>query len=135
MQTFEFFALVFFLHAYLLQALRSIAYPVKYREAEIRFYKTGKPGLFEYTVWGFIAAALAALLAHFITEQPRIGQLLLYIQTLMFALSAPLNFIPFLRTRTKNTLNAKSASDYRSSGLRRLLIAAIMIILPLIVVK
>ena len=47
MQTFELLTMIAFLTMYLGSALRAIIAPESYRQAEINFYKTGKPGVFE----------------------------------------------------------------------------------------
>ncbi|MDH7515393.1 MAG: hypothetical protein QHI48_05945 [Bacteroidota bacterium] len=133
MQPFELATLVLFLASYLLPAVRAILRPVSFREAEIVFYKTGKPRLFEILVWVLIGASVVTLIIHFAVEKPRVGQLLLYVMVLMFALVVPLNFVPFLRTRTQKTLNEKSAADYRASGIRKIAVAALIVLLPFII--
>ncbi|MBL0176449.1 MAG: hypothetical protein IPP94_14495 [Ignavibacteria bacterium] len=133
MQKFETLSLILFLCAYLLTAIRAIATPAQYKEAELRFYKTGKPGSFDLLFFALSSAAFAMLLVHFITEVPKLGQLVLYVQIIMTELTIPLNFISFLRDRTKNTLNKKTSADYRNAGLRKFAIAAVMLILPFVV--
>ena len=69
---------------------------------------------------------------HLITETPRAAEGLLYALVVMTEAALPFLFFPFLRERTKNTLNRKTARDYRNAGLRKLFIAAAMIALPLL---
>jgi hypothetical protein len=132
MQKYETLTLVVFLVPYLLTAGRAIAMPAQYKEAEIQFYKTGKPALFDLLFFVLSTAAFALLVMHFSTETPRMAQLVLYVLVIMTEATIPLLFFPFLRERTKSTLNRKTTGDYRNAGLRKVAIAAVMIALPLI---
>ena len=132
MQPYEIATLSLFAAYSAMQALRALLAPGKYKEAELRFYKTGKPDLFDAAVFVLTGAALVALILHFTAERARLGQLLLYVQVILFAATLPLNFMPFLRERTKSTLNRKSTADYKSSGLKKLVLIAITVLAPFI---
>jgi hypothetical protein len=132
MQTFELLALVTFLTSYLLSALRAIATPEQYRDREIEFYRSGKPGVFELVSFVLTGLALGFLIVHFVLETPKISQLLLYGMIIIFDLMMPFHFFPFFRDRMASSLKQKTADQYRSSGLKRLAIAALIILLPLI---
>jgi len=132
MQTYEFLAMIVFLVMYLGSAVRAIIAPGAYREAEIAFYKSGKPGIFEQLSFILTSLALAFLVLHFVFETPRLGQIVLYAMVILFELILPFHFMPFYRDRMVRTLQNKSDADYRSSGYRRLVIGAVIVLLPLI---
>jgi hypothetical protein len=130
MQKFETLTLVVFLVPYLLTAIRAITMPAQYKEAEIQFYKTGKPALFDLLFFVLSSAAFVLLVMHFSTEKARMAQLVLYVLVIMTEATIPLTFFPFLRERTKSTLKRKTTVDYRNAGLRKLAIATVMVALP-----
>ncbi len=132
MQTFELLALVAFLASYLLSALRAIATPEQYREREIEFYRSGKLGVFELATFVLTGLALGLLIVHFVLETPKISQILLYAMIIIFDVMMPFHFFPFFRNRMVSSLKQKTAAQYRSSGLKRLAIAAVIILIPLI---
>ena len=101
----------------------------------MRFYTTGKAGPFELLIFFLSFASFVLLVIHLTKEQPKIGQLLLYVQVIMFTATIPLNFIPFLRKRTKNTLSRKSTANYRTSGLGKLALAALTVLVPFILTR
>ncbi|MCB2203972.1 hypothetical protein KQI65_04430 [bacterium] len=132
MQTFELLTLVAFLIMYLGSALRAILTPESYREAEITFYKSGKPGAFELISFAFTSLAFILLIVHFVMETAQVGQILLYAMVILFEIILPFHFMPFYRDRMVSTLNKKTPAEYRSSGMKRLAIGAIIILLPMI---
>ena len=132
MQTFEFATMVAFLIMYLGSAFRAIATPDQYRDAEIVFYKTGKPALFELLSFVLTGAAFVLLVMHFVLETAKVSQILLYAMVLLFDIMMPFHFMPFFRDRMAGSLKQKSASQYRNSGLKRLAIGAAIILLPMI---
>jgi hypothetical protein len=135
MQPIEQFALIAFLFSSFYQAARAIAAPDAYREEEVRFYKTGKPGVTEVVTFGVGEIAFILTLLHVILETPKLGQALLYAQVLLFTVMLPLHFMPFMRNRMSRTLGAKSNADYRRSGMIKVVVGAVMIALPFVVGK
>ena len=99
------------------------------------FYKTGKARALDTTMLIMGASSVIPLLLHFIFESFRVGQLILYAQVILFMLVFPMHFLPVARKRMSKALGAKSNADYRNSGYRKLLLAALMIALPLILKK
>jgi hypothetical protein len=132
MQTFELLATIVFLVMYAGSAVRAIIAPEQYRDSEIAFYKSGRPALFELTGFVLTGAAFVLLVLHLTLETPLISQLLLYGMVMLFALMLPFHFLPFFRERMASSLKQKSAEKYRGSGLKRLAIAAAIVLLPLI---
>lgn len=132
MQTFELLTMIAFLTMYLGSALRAIIAPGSYRQAEINFYRTGKPGVFELLSFALTSLALALLIVHFVLETAHLSQIVLYVMVILFEVILPFHFMPFYRDRMVKTLKNKSDSDYRNSGLKRLAIGAVIILLPLI---
>lgn len=132
MQTFELLTTIVFLLMYAGSALRAIIAPERYREAELAFYRSGKPALFELLGFVLTGAAFALLIVHFVVETPRLGQLLLYAMVIIFDIMLPFHFLPFFRERMAGSLKQKTPDQYRNSGYKRLAISAAIIILPLI---
>lgn len=132
MQPFELLTTIVFLTMYAGSALRAIIAPEAYRAAEILFYKNGKPALFELAAFVLTGVAFLLLLVHFVIETPRVSQILLYGMVILFEVMLPFHFMPFFRERMASTLSAKTPAKYRSSGLTRLGIAALIVLLPLI---
>ena len=132
MQTFELATLLAFLVMYVGSALRAIVDPKGYRESEISFYRSGRPGLFELLTFGLTGVALAFLIIHFVLETARVSQILLYAMVILFSIMVPFHFMPFFRERMTSTLRQKTDAQYRSSGYKRLAIAAVMVVIPLI---
>jgi hypothetical protein len=132
MQTFELLTMVSFLAAYVAGALRAIVTPELFREREIEFYRSGRPGIFEIWTFSLQGLALGMLAAHFVLETPKVSQILLYGMVIVFDLMIPFHFLPFFRDRMASTLKQKTAVQYRSSGMKRLILAAGIILLPLI---
>ena len=132
MQTFELLTTVAFLLMYAGSALRAILAPERYREAEIAFYRSGKPAVFELLGFVLTGIAFVLLIIHFVVETPRIGQLLLYAMVIIFDIMLPFHFLPFFRERMSSSLKQKTPAQYRSSGYKRLAIAAAIIVLPYI---
>ncbi|MDT8323585.1 MAG: hypothetical protein RRA94_05715 [Bacteroidota bacterium] len=132
MQTFELLTMVAFLIMYLGSALRAILAPEAYRDAEIAFYKSGKPGAFELLSFSFTSLAFVLLIVHFVLETASAGQLVLYVMVILFEIILPFHFMPFYRDRMVSSLNRKTPGEYRSSGLKRLGIGVIIIVLPII---
>ncbi|MDX9758122.1 MAG: hypothetical protein RBU27_03085 [Bacteroidota bacterium] len=132
MQLFELLTTIAFLTMYAGSALRAIIAPASYRAAEIAFYKSGKPALLELAAFVLTGVAFVFLLVHFIIEIPRVSQILLYGMVILFEIMLPFHFLPFFRDRMVSTLSVKTAEKYRSSGLTRLGIAALIILIPLI---
>ena len=132
MQLFEFLTTLAFLTMYAGSALRAIIAPEAYRSAEIAFYKSGKPALFELAAFVLTGAAFVLLVIHFVTETPRVSQILLYGMVILFDIMLPFHFLPFFRERMASTLSVKTPEKYRSSGLTRLGIAALIVLFPLI---
>jgi hypothetical protein len=124
--------MIAFLVMYLGSALRAVAMPEQYRQAELEFYRTGKPGLFELIGFAFTSIAFALLIVHFVTETALIAQIVLYAFVIMFELIMPFHFMSFYRDRMASSLKKKTSAEYRSSGLKRIGIAALIILLPLI---
>ncbi|PLX31545.1 MAG: hypothetical protein C0600_05610 [Ignavibacteria bacterium] len=132
MQTFELLTMIAFLIMYLGSALRAITMPDQYRDAEVEFYKTGKPGLFELVGFVFTSLAFALLIVHFVTEPARLGQVVLYAMVILFEIIMPFHFMSFYRSRMVSSLKNKTPADYKSSGLKRMAIGVVIILLPLI---
>lgn len=132
MQTFELLTMIAFLTMYLGSALRAIVSPADYRQAEIAFYKTGRPGAFELISFALTTLALAFLIIHFVLETASLGQILLYAMVILFELILPFHFMPFYRDRMMRTLQQKTDADYRNSGYKRLAIGTVIILLPLL---
>lgn len=132
MQPFETLTLVLFLLQYLYTAVRSIATPDQYRAAEVAFYKTGKASVPDAVMMAGGAASFLTFLGHLMFEAPYPGQLLLYGQVVMFAVVLPLHFLAITQKRMSKTLGAKSNSDYRNSGYKKIAIAVVMVALPVI---
>ena len=132
MQTFEASALILFVVSYLFGALRSYFTPEVYRQEELQFYKSGKPSTMLLVSFLLASAAFVMLIVHFILEDIRIGQLVLYYQVILFEIVFPFHFMPFFRDRMVKTLTKKTAADYRKHGLKRLAIAVVIIALPFI---
>ena len=132
MQTFELLTTAVFLIMYAGSALRAIIAPEHYRSAEVAFYKSGKPALFELLSFMLTGAAFVLLVMHFVLETPRVSQVLLYGMVILFDLMLPFHFMPFFRERMASSLQQKSAEKYRGSGLKRLAIAAAIVVIPLI---
>jgi uncharacterized protein YjeT (DUF2065 family) len=132
MQTFELLTMVAFLIMYLGSAMRAITSPEAFRQSEVAFYKTGKPGVFEILSFSFTSLAFMLLIAHFVMETAHLGQIVLYAMVILFEIIVPFHFMPFYRDRMVSTLGKKTAAEYRSSGMKRLAIGAIIILLPLI---
>ena len=132
MQTFELLTMAVFLLMYAGSALRAILAPDRYREAEVAFYKSGRPALFELIGFVLTGAAFALLIVHFVVETPRLGQALLYAMVILFAIMMPFHFLPCFRERMSSSLKKKTPAEYRSSGYKRLAIAAAIVLIPLI---
>lgn len=132
MQNFEIATLIVFLTMYAGSALRAILDPKGYRESEIAFYRSGRPGTFELLTFLMTGAALALLIVHFVLETAKVSQVLLYAMVILFDLMIPFHFMPFFRERMASSLKQKSDAQYRSSGFKRLAIAAAIIIIPFI---
>ena len=132
MQTFELYALIVFLLSYVGSALRAIVMPEQFRDSELEFYKSGKPGIFEIANFALTGAAFVLLVVHLVTETPHLYQILLYGMIILFDMMIPFHFMKFFRDRMVGTLKQKTAEQYRSSGLKRLGIAAVIVLLPLI---
>ena len=132
MQTFELLTMAVFLLMYAGSALRAILAPDRYREAEVAFYKSGRPALFELIGFVLTGAAFALLIVHFVVETPRLGQALLYAMVILFDIMMPFHFLPFFRERMSSSLKKKTPAEYRSSGYKRLAIAAAIVLIPLI---
>lgn len=132
MQPFELLTMIAFLVMYLGSALRAITVPEKYRDAEVEFYKTGKPGLFELVGFLFTSLAFAMLILHFMTENARLGQIVLYAMVILFEIIIPFHFMSFYRTRMVSSLKQKTPAEYRSSGWKRIAIGVVIILLPLL---
>ncbi len=132
MQTFELLTLIAFLTMYLGSALRAIIAPAQYRQSEIAFYKTGRPGVFEMLSFGLTSLALVFLIIHFVLESASLGQIVLYAMVILFEIILPFHFMSFYRDRMVRTLQNKTDADYRNSGYKRLAIGAVIILLPLI---
>ena len=132
MQTFELLTMIAFLTMYLGSAMRAIIAPAQYRESEIAFYKTGRPGAFELLSFVFTMLAFVFLIVHFVLETASLGQIVLYAMVILFEIILPFHFMPFYRDRMVRTLQRKTDSDYRNSGYKRLAIGAVIILLPLI---
>ncbi|MFZ1731890.1 MAG: hypothetical protein WBQ23_13305 [Bacteroidota bacterium] len=132
MQTFELATMITFLAMYVGSAMRAIAAPDQYRESEIAFYKTGKPAIFELLSFLLTGAAFVLLMLHFVMEKAHMSQALLYGMVILFDIMLPFHFTPFFRERMASSLKKKTASQYRSSGLKRLAISAVIILLPII---
>ncbi len=132
MQTFELLTMVAFLLMYLGSAFRAIVAPEAYRDAEIAFYKSGKPGVFEIASFALTSLAFILLIVHFVLETAAMGQIVLYAMVILFEIILPFHFMSFYRDRMVSTLGKKTAAEYRSSGMKRLAIGAVIILLPLI---
>lgn len=132
MQTFELLTMTAFLIMYLGSALRAIVAPEAYRNAEIEFYKSGKPGVFEILSFSFTTLAFLLLIMHFVMETASAGQIVLYVMVILFEIILPFHFMPFYRDRMVSSLARKTPAAYRSSGIKRFGIGAIIILLPLI---
>ena len=78
MQTFELLTMTAFLIMYLGSALHAVITPEAYRDAEIAFYKSGKPGAFELLSFSFTTLAFMLLILHFVMETASVGQIVLY---------------------------------------------------------
>jgi hypothetical protein len=133
MQPLELATLVLFLASYLFTALRAVLAPDAYRASEVRFYKERKKGWDILLPFALGALALPVLIAHFVLETARVAELILYVQVMLSVVVMPMHFMPFMRGRMTRTLSGKSNSDYRRSGLLKMLIAAVMVALPLLV--
>ena len=132
MQTFELLTMTAFLIMYLGSALRAVITPEAYRDAEIAFYKSGKPGAFELLSFSFTTLAFMLLILHFVMETASVGQIVLYAMVILFEIILPFHFMPFYRDRMVSSLAKKTSAEYRSSGVKRFGIGAIIILLPLI---
>ena len=132
MQPFELATFLTFISSYLVAASRAIFTPLDYRDAEIRFYQSGRPGGLELATFVLGGAAFAVMLAHFIFEHARLGEIVLYAQVSLFVLVLPFHFMPFLRKRMVSTLSRKSRVDYTHSGFKKIFIALVMVLLPVI---
>jgi len=132
MQTFEFLTLIFFLLPYITGALRAILMPEQYRNAEIRFYQSGKPHVFQWFTFGFNGLALVFLILHFLLETAQAAQILLYAMVILYELMIPFHFMPFFRDRMVSSLKQKSNEKYRRSGLNHIGIAVVIILLPVL---
>ncbi len=132
MQTFELATMIVFLIMYLGSALRAIMTPDQFRDAEIAFYKSGKPALFELLSFVLTVAAFVLLIMHFVLETAHLSQSLLYGMVILFDIMLPFHFMPFFRERMSSSLKKKTAAQYRSSGMKRLAIGAAIVLLPII---
>jgi hypothetical protein len=132
MQTIETIALAVFLLMYLMSAVRALTAPMAFREAELSFYKTGKPGPFLLANFVLGSLAFALVVVHLLFETPRIAEGILYFQVVMFEIVLPFHFMPFFRQRMVNTLGKKTADQYRSLGWKRIAIAVVMVAVPLL---
>jgi hypothetical protein len=132
MKPLELATLVLFLASYLFTAFRAILTPEGYRSSEVRFYKENVKGWDIMLPFALGALSLPALIVHFIVETPRVGELLLYVQVLLFVVVLPMHFTSFMRKRMTSTLSGKSNSDYRRSGIIKVLVSGAMIALPLL---
>ncbi|MBR9977439.1 MAG: hypothetical protein KFH87_05070 [Bacteroidetes bacterium] len=132
MQTFELLTMVTFLTMYLGSAIRAIVAPDGYRAAEIAFYASGKPALFELAGFLLTGVAFVFLVLHFILEPVQLAQSLLYALVLLITLMMPFHFIRFYRERMTHSLKKKSSAAYRSSGVKRIVIGAAIVLLPYI---
>ncbi|MBE0643624.1 MAG: hypothetical protein IH600_06055 [Bacteroidetes bacterium] len=132
MQTFELAAMIVFLVMYIGSALRAITAPEQYRSAEIAFYKSGKPAMFELLSFVLTGAAFALLILHFVLETARLSQIVLYAMIILFDVMLPLHFTPFFRDRMAGSLKQKTPAQYRNSGWKRMAIGAAIILIPII---
>ncbi len=133
MQPFESVALALFLISYTGSGLLSIVRPAAFRASELAFYTSGRLQWDELLVFATGALSFVVVLLHVFIEGPRLGQILLYLQSTLFAILLPLHFSAFFKRRMKGTLSQKNDAAYRSSGRTKLVISLAMIILPFVV--
>lgn len=133
MQPLELTGLILFLISYLYAGFRALLTPEGYREEEIRFYTKGGMKADEYIVFGFGLLAFIVVIFHAILEGPRMGQILLYGQVVMFVLVLPFHFMSLFRGRMSSTLKKKTDKEYKSAGTRKIIVSALMILAPIII--
>lgn len=133
MQPLETTALILFLLSYSFSGSYAIIAPDRYRNSEIDFYRSGKPGWQELLVFIPALAAFPVVLLHLIFEVPRLSEAILYGQVVLFVIAMPFHFQAVFRSKMVSTLQKKTDADYRKSGKRKLLIGAVMIALPLVI--
>jgi hypothetical protein len=133
MQPFEFIALALYLLSYAGSGIFSLLRTSAFRSSELDFYSKGTIKwdlLFVFATGGL---SFIALLLHVVLEGPRLGQILLYVQSTIFAVLLPLHFSEFFKNRMKGVLAQKGEAAYRSSGMKKLAVSLAMIILPLVI--
>lgn len=132
-QPLEITGLVLFLISYLYSGFRAMLTPAGYREEELRFYGKGGMKFDEYLVFGAGLAAFFVVLLHVIFETPRVGELLLYGQVVLFIITLPFHYMDLFRGRMASTLKKKTDRDYKNAGFRKIVVSAFMILAPIIV--
>jgi hypothetical protein len=133
MQPYEFIALALFLVSYAGSGVLSLLRPSAFRASELDFYTRGTMKWDLLLVFVTGGLSFIALVLHVVMEEPRFGQILLYVQSTIFALLLPLHFSEFFKNRMKGVLARKGEAAYRSSGMRKLAVSLAMIILPLVI--
>lgn len=133
MQPLEFIALALFLISYAGSGVMSILRPAALRSSELAFYARGTMQRDLLLIFSAGALSFVVMLMHMVFEGPRLGQILLYVQSTLFTLLLPLHFSGFFKTRMKSTLSQKGDAAYRSSGWWKLAVSLAMIIVPLVI--
>ena len=132
-QPLEITGLVLFLISYMYSGFRALITPTGYREEELRFYGKGGMKFDEIVVFGAGAASFVVVLLHVIFETPRVGEILLYGQVILFVMVLPFHFLSLFRGRMASTLKKKSDKDYKNAGLRKIVVSGLMILAAVII--
>lgn len=122
-----------FVLSYLIASARGLTAPGEYRDAEVEFYRTGKPGGLLIMLFLLNELAFVIAVVHAVTEGVVLGFGLMYAMTAMQSLLLPFHFLPFFRSRMVTSLRLKTESEYRSAALKKLIIAGGMVLFPFVI--
>ncbi len=131
MKTIESIMFFTFLVSYSYVALRSIFWPEVARVNEIRFFSS--PGLDPSDIipHGLAAISAIAMVAHLTLEGFVAGQIVLYVNVILFIIFSLAHWTHTYRTKMLERVRATRPSGYQAAGIRKLALIVIMVALPI----
>jgi len=131
METIESVMFFTFLVSYSYLALSSIFWPEVARINDIRFFSS--PGLSPSDVitHGLAAISAIAMVAHLALEGFVAGQIVLYVNVILFVMFSLAHWTYTYRTKMLERVRATHPSSYQATGVRKLALIVIMVALPI----
>ncbi len=120
-----------FLLSYSYVAVRNLFWPEQARIDKIRFFSAPSLYLSDTLVFGLAAVGAAAMVGHLWIEGFVLGQILLYLNLILFVLLSAAHWTSVFRIRKLEKARAARISSYKAAGLRRLAVIILMIVLPI----